>query len=53
MSVKFSTPNDMTISIAQQLQTKRLAQNLSQKSLAERSGVSEIGTASTQLPRIH
>ncbi len=40
MSIKLLSINDLSSLIAHQLQAKRLAANLSQKTLAERSGVS-------------
>ena len=40
MSINLLTPQDLLILIAHQLQAKRLALNLSQKSLAERADVS-------------
>ncbi len=40
MSINLSTPHDLSILIAHQLQAKRLALNLSQKSLAQRANVS-------------
>ena|SRR3990167_1528084 len=40
MTLKMNTPNDIALQLAKQLQTKRLSYNLSQKTLADRAGVS-------------
>lgn len=40
MSITLNSPGEIAIMIARQLQAKRLAFNLSQKSLADRAGVS-------------
>lgn len=40
ISILFTTPHEMALHIAKQMQTKRLSFNLSQKTLSERSGVS-------------
>lgn len=39
-SINFTTPQEMSLKLAQKARDKRLALNLSQKTLAERSAVS-------------
>lgn len=40
MTLTMNTPNDVALQLAKQLQAKRLGYNLSQKTLADRAGVS-------------